>query len=60
MCPYYSREYKICKIYKTLYREGEYHTDAYCMEMRYDHTQCPNYKECMKSNNGIIPPPYKF
>lgn len=60
MCPYYSREYQICKIYKVLKKEGEYHTDAYCMEMRYDYTECANYKQCKSNYNGMIPPPHKF
>lgn len=60
MCPYYSKERQVCKIYDSLHRSGEYHTDAYCMEMRYDHTECANYKQCAQSYGGVVPPPYKF
>ena len=60
MCPYYSRDYQKCKIYDSLHREGEYHTDSYCMEMRYDYTECANYKQCTASYGGSVPPPHKF
>lgn len=60
MCPYYSREDKICKIYKTVHKEGEYTADSYCMEKRYDYYECPNYKQCEKSYGGVVPPPHKF
>ena len=60
MCPYYSKERKVCKIYDVLYREGEYHTDKYCLEKQYSYTECANYKECKRVNGGIAPPPSKY
>lgn len=60
MCPYYLRDYQKCKIYDSLHCEGEYHTDSYCMEMRYDYTECANYKQCKASYGGSVPPPHKF
>jgi len=58
MCPYYNRDQKVCKIYKTT--QNSYNSEAYCMEMRYDYTECPNYKQCKQSYGGIVPPPHKY
>ena len=58
MCPYYNRDNNTCKIYKTT--PLNYIKDEYCMEMKCDYTECPNYKQCARANGGIAPPPYKF
>ena len=58
MCPYYNEQYKICLLYKTT--QSDYNRNAYCMECKKDYTDCPNYKECARSNGGIVPPPYKY
>ena len=55
MCPYYSQNYKICKIYKTT--QNESNKNDYCLECRYNYTDCPNFKQLSKVYNGNPPPP---
>ena len=58
MCPYYDRDQKTCKIYKTT--QNSYNSEAYCMEMKYDFTDCANFKQFEKVYNGKVPPPNRF
>ena len=58
MCPYFHEKYEVCLLYNTL-QQG-YHKKAYCEECEKDHRDCPNYKQCAKSNGGTVPPPYKY
>ena len=58
MCPYYDKDRKICKIYKTT--QNDYNERAYCQECSYSYTDCPNYKQLCRTYNDNPPPPYKF
>ncbi len=58
MCPYYDERRNVCTIYQTL--QTAYSADTYCKENGKSCYECPNYKACKDSYNGVMPSPSKF